>query len=77
MAIHQNPTGIDGSGEPVASESPAAAPAPDAELTPRCGMVGPDSWDLFLQGNFFCSLPRGHDGLHYEEGAPRKWWDYE
>lgn len=66
MTVDQNP-----------AEPPAADSAPDAEPAPRCNMVGPDSWDLFLQGNFFCSLPRGHDGLHYEEGAPRKWWDYE
>ncbi|MFC8278208.1 hypothetical protein ACFUJR_37945 [Streptomyces sp. NPDC057271] len=52
-------------------------PASDAEPAPRCSMPGPDTWDLLLQGNFFCSLPRGHAGLHHEPGAPREWYDDE
>ncbi|MEU6945860.1 hypothetical protein ABZ957_11615 [Streptomyces sp. NPDC046316] len=55
-------------------QNPVSAAAAAAEPTPRCKEPGPDSWDLFLQGNFFCELPRGHDGLHFETGAPRKWW---
>ncbi|MFD3945213.1 hypothetical protein [Streptomyces sp. NPDC058579] len=66
MTIDQNPAGMNDSTEDVA-----------AEPAPRCKMGGPDSWDLFLQGNFFCELPRGHAGQHYEKGAPRKWNSYE
>lgn len=57
-------------------------PASDTQTTPdtaakpeaRCMEPGPDSWTIDPQGNFFCDLPRGHDGLHFETGAPRKWW---
>ncbi|MEU9706939.1 hypothetical protein [Streptomyces sp. NPDC047981] len=45
----------------------------DSAETPRCNFPGPDSWTLLSQGNFFCSRPRGHEGLHHEPGAPFEW----
>ncbi|MEU9032007.1 hypothetical protein AB0D46_31760 [Streptomyces sp. NPDC048383] len=77
MMANQNQHNSGSEGQTDTGFSPDIQTAEPTTLPIRCGVSGPDSWDTDPQGNFFCSLPRGHEGLHHEGGAPRRWFDNE